>query len=165
MRRIALALAILLSAATLQPAHAATLAGVTLPDTAEVGGDGVSFLLGPVTFLFFGPETTISLAASRKGELAGLLFFGSRTQSKLITHTILSKNARTMLGTIYFPSNSFIVDGSAQIGQEAAYTAIVARRVVLMSGPNLVLNTNYDLTDVPVPDGIRGAGQPVSLVK
>jgi hypothetical protein len=38
MRRIALPLAILLSAASLQPAHAATLAGVTLPDTAEVGG-------------------------------------------------------------------------------------------------------------------------------
>ena len=37
--------------------------------------------------------------------------------------------------------------------------------MTLYGGPNLVLNTNYDITDVPVPEGIRGAAQPVALVR
>ena len=136
--------------------------------TSELKGEHVSFLLmgsSLGSWLYFGPDTTISLTASRDGPLAGLLFFASRTQSKLVTHTILSKNAHVLLGTIYMPNNSFIVDGSAQIGQESAYTAIVARRVVLLSGPRLVLNTNYHLSDVPVPDGIKGVAQPARLVR
>lgn len=42
MRRIALALSILLAVATLSPVHAASLAGVSMPDTAEVGGKQLS---------------------------------------------------------------------------------------------------------------------------
>lgn len=133
-------------------------------DTARVVGDGVSFYLGPQTWLYFGKDTSIEFAASKQGAMAGLLFFGSRQQSGLVTHTILSKNAQKLVGTIYLPNNSFIVDGDANVGGSSAYTAIVARRVVLLNGPHLVLNTNYALTDVPVPKGIRGAAQPIALV-
>ena len=132
---------------------------------AELSGDDVSFFLGPKAFLFFGPSTSIELSASKSGPLAGLLLFGSRKQSKILTHTILSRSAQNLVGTIYLPQNSFIVDGDAAVGGESAYTAIVARRLVLLNGPNLVLNSNYGLTDVPVPDGIRGAAQPIALVK
>ena len=55
--------------------------------------------------------------------------------------------------------------GTSPIADRSAYTAIVARMMTLYGGPNLVLNTNYDITDVPVPDGIRGAAQPVALVR
>ena len=97
--------------------------------------------------------------------MAGLLFFGSRNQSKTFTHTILSRNAQKLVGTIYLPNNAFIVDGDAAVGSNSAYTAIVARRVELRAGPHLVLNSNYDQTDVPVPDGIRGATEPARIVQ
>lgn len=137
----------------------------TVSSGAELKGDGASFFLGPKVWMFIGPDSGLSLAASKSGPLAGLLFFGSRSQSKLLTHTILSRNAQTLTGTIYFPQNSLIVDGEAQVGGTSAYTAIVARRLVLLKGPKLVLNSNYDQTDVPVPAGIRGAAQPVALMK
>ena len=133
-------------------------------DEARITGKGASFYLHTNTWLYFGPNTTLSLEASKSGGMAGLLFFGARSQSKIVTHTILSRNAQTMVGTIYLPQNSFIVDGDANVGGASAYTAIVARRVVLLNGPHLVLNSDYDKTDVPVPEGIKGAAQPVSLV-
>jgi hypothetical protein len=134
-----------------------------LTDTASLQGDGAGFFLGKAALLFFGPETSIDLYGAKEGPLAGLLLFGSRSQSKLLTHTILSKNAQNLVGTIYLPRNSFIVDGDADVGGSSAYTAIVARRVVLLNGPNLMLHANYDDTDVPVPAGLRGAVQPVAL--
>ncbi|MGE0699468.1 MAG: pilus assembly protein TadG-related protein [Hyphomicrobiaceae bacterium] len=136
-----------------------------LSGSARLVGDGVTFYLDSTAWLFFGPESSVKLKASKSGPLAGLLFFGSRQQSTLLTHTILSRSAQELVGTVYLPRNSLVIDGDAGVGGESAYTAIVARRLVLLNGPHLVLNANYDLTDVPVPHGIRGASQPVSLVK
>lgn len=150
----------------LEPGIYAIKTGVLeMKDQAKLTGDDVTLFLGPTTWFFLAPDTTVSLSASKSGPLAGLLLFGSREQSKIITHTILSKNAQRFVGTVYLPRNSFIVDGDSSVGGASAYTAIVARRVVLLNGPHLVLNTNYDQTDVPVPAGIRGADQAVTLVK
>lgn len=152
------------SKVTLQPGNYIIRDGLfSLRDTASFSGDGVGFFLGKNTLLFFGPDTSIDLHGAKDGPLAGLLIFGSRSQSKILTHTILSKNAQNLVGTIYLPRNSFIIDGDADVGGSSAYTAIVARRLVLLNGPNLVLHANYDDTDVPVPAGLRGAAQPVTL--
>jgi hypothetical protein len=42
---------------------------------------------------------------------------------------------------------------------------IVARNVTLYDGPNLVLNSNYDGTTVPVPKGLGPVGSQVMLTK
>ncbi|MDX2289944.1 MAG: pilus assembly protein TadG-related protein [Hyphomicrobiaceae bacterium] len=151
---------------TLEPGVYTITGGVlAIAGLARVKGEDVSIYLGPTSALLMDPTTSIELSAARQGELAGLLFFGSRRQSKLITHTILSRGAQKLVGTIYLPQASLVIDGNARVGAESAYTAIVARRVVLLNTPHVVLNTNYDETDVPVPEGIRGAGQPTRLVQ
>jgi Flp pilus assembly protein TadG len=131
----------------------------------EITGHGVGFFLKGISIFTFDPLTRIELSAPTHGPLAGLLFFGSRSQSKLLINTILSDRAHVMTGTIYLPTTTFIADSLAQIGSNSAYTAIVSRRILLMDGPHLVLNTRYNETDVPVPEGIRAAGQPVRLIK
>lgn len=138
---------------------------LALRGTAVLKGTGVSILLGPSASLRFMPGTTVSLQASTSGPLAGLLIFASRQQPKTYTHQILSRDAQQLVGTIYMPTSEFVVDGSSKIGAESAYTAIVARKLTLKNGPTIVLNSNYDLTNVPVPPGIRGTGQPAKLVK
>ena len=70
-----------------------------------------------------------------------------------------------LLGTLYLSRGRLHIDANNPIADKSAYTAIVARQLSLYGGPHLVLNANYDLTNVPVPEGVRGAGQPVSLVK
>ena len=54
---------------------------------------------------------------------------------------------------------------AAVIGATAAYTAFVVQKLTATAGPTITLNTDYQLTDVPVPDGIRGVGQIVTLVQ
>ncbi len=139
---------------------------LALMKSASLEGDGVSFFLsGEAAVLNTESNTSISLQASKSGELAGLLFFASRSQSQAVQHRILSKNAQTLVGTIYLPNNTLLIDGASSVGTTSAYTAIVVRQLKLNNGPHLVLNTNYDDTDVPVPEGIRGTGQPIALAK
>jgi hypothetical protein len=57
------------------------------------------------------------------------------------------------------------IDANQPVADKSAYTALVVRRFTANAGPTVTLNTNYDETDVPVPDGIRGAGLPVALAK
>ncbi|PLX35419.1 MAG: hypothetical protein C0605_10230 [Hyphomicrobiales bacterium] len=129
-------------------------------DYASLKGQHVGFYFtGTGSTLYFGPHTSISLTAPTSGEMAGLLFFENRNQTKLLPYAILSDDARVLEGTIYFPRNRLFVDADSPIADQSAYTAIVARRVDLFAGPHLVLNTNYDQTDVPVPDGIARNGK------
>lgn len=136
-----------------------------ISDRSSLSGNGVSFYLDTDVKLDADPESSLQLAASKTGPMVGLLFFAARTQATTITHRIMSRNAQVLVGTIYMPNNTLMVDGDAGVGGASAYTAIVARRLELMEGPQLVLNTNYDQTDVPVPEGIRGATQPMVLTR
>jgi hypothetical protein len=67
---------------------------------------------------------------------------------------ILSNNARTLLGTIYTPQGALYIEATNPIADQSAYTIIVARQLGLAAGPNLILNTNYGATSVPVPNGL-----------
>jgi hypothetical protein len=133
--------------------------------SSEIVGNGVGFYLTGDASFFFAHLTRIALTAPSTGPLAGLLFFGSRKQSKSITNKIQSDRAEILTGTIYLPTTTFYADATARVASQSAYTAIVSRNIVLKDGPHLVLNTRYSETDVPVPEGIKSAGQPVRLVK
>ncbi|PLX35810.1 MAG: hypothetical protein C0606_17060 [Hyphomicrobiales bacterium] len=69
------------------------------------------------------------------------------------------------LGTIYLPKGVLIIDATNTVADQSAYTAIVAERLELQSSPNLVLNTNYGATDVPVPPGVGPVGTGVYLAR
>ena len=103
---------------------------------------------------FAGGANTISLSAPVSGLLAGLLFFEDRSVASGQIHQILSDNARTLLGTIYLSRGRLRVASNAPVADQSAYTVIVADMIELSEGPNLVLNTNYGSTTVPVPDGV-----------
>ena len=97
--------------------------------------------------------------------MSGLLIFAARETTRGNRHKIYSENAHVMVGTVYIPTGELLVAGAANVGSDSAYTAIVAETIRLYGGPHIVLNTDFDETDVPVPDGIKGAGQPVQIVQ
>jgi|LNFM01.1.fsa_nt_gb hypothetical protein len=135
-------------------------------DGASLIGKGVGFFLtGADATLNFKAASSIDLAAPRSGEMAGMLVFEGRSQPTTGVHEIRSDNAGNLLGTIYLSRGRLHVDANSPIADKSAYTAIVARMLTLYGGPHLVLNSNYEQTDVPVPEGIRGAAQPVSIVR
>ena len=125
-------------------------------DNATLEGEYVGFYLnGHKAKLEFKKQTTISLTAPKEGILAGILMFEDRHASnKLQKHQITSDNAGMLLGTIYLPNGTLKIDSQAPIADEAAYTAIIARAIELDEGPTLHLNSDYEATDVPVPDGL-----------
>ena len=122
------------------------------------GKDVGFFLTGTLGLLHFRSNAMIDLAGREKGPMAGMLFFDDPKQLGLLRiHSVSAARAVNLTGTIYLPNGSLIVDPAAKVGEASAYTAIVAKRLVVQNGPTLVLNTNYKQTTVPVPEGIRAA--------
>ncbi|MBV9076773.1 MAG: hypothetical protein JO048_04735 [Methylobacteriaceae bacterium] len=154
-------------------------------DQASLTGQDVGFYFtGDLGGARFDPDTTISLAAPRSGEMAGLLFFEDGYVSNPVPlppgpkgslpppplgsqpmrqYRITSNNAPTLLGTIYLPAGRLVIDSNRPVAERSAYTVIVARQLDLNSGPNLYLNSNYAGSDVPVPQGVGSNSGTVSL--
>jgi Flp pilus assembly protein TadG len=111
------------------------------------------------------PLSNIALTAPQSGDTAGILVSEDRGTPAGQTHEILSDNARTLLGTIYLPQNRFHVGANKPVSDKSAYTIVVARLFTLSEGPTMVLNSNYNATNIPVPDGVGPTGSRVSLTQ
>ena len=99
----------------------------------------------------------ISLTGAVDTEMAGMLVFEDPSATEGRQHHIASLNVQTLTGTIYLPKGYLLVDPNALVANKSAYTAIISNRLELTAGPELVLNSNYGATDVPVPAGIRSS--------
>ena len=53
------------------------------------------------------------------------------------------------------------MDPNAAVAENSAYTAIIVHKLELNEGPELVMNSDYGATDVPVPAGIIASAQVV----
>ncbi len=126
-------------------------------DESSITGVNVGFYLADDAAIFeFNEKTFIELTAPVNGPLAGILIFESRSVTDGRKHQINSNNARILIGTFYLPKSTLAVSTKAPVASESAYTAIIAHAVELLENPTLVLNANYDDTDVPVPEGLVG---------
>ena len=118
-------------------------------------GDHVGFFLtGSASTIRFGQLSHVSLSAPRTGDMAGLLFFEDRTTTFAAYHQITSKDARNLVGTMYLPNSKLLIDSRDPVADRSDYTIIIAREFELRDGPELVLNTDYADSDIPVPDGV-----------
>lgn len=130
----------------------------------KIAGQNVGFYLtGSGARVMFSVGSSVSLTAPKDGALAGLLFYEDRNAPVGETHRIGSDNARLLLGTVYLPKGTLIVDANKPVADQSAYTAIIVRKLNLMAGPNLVLNSSYNATSIPAPAGLSEGK--VSLVE
>lgn len=130
----------------------------------RIFGKGVGlFFTGDGAVFNFKPQSIVHLTAPTDGIMAGMLMMEDRARKGAETYSILSANARMLLGTIYLPNGRLRVDSIMPIADDSAYTAIVTRTLRMSGSPRLVLNANYSMTDVPVPEGIGAAGGQVYL--
>ncbi|HVY87222.1 MAG TPA: pilus assembly protein TadG-related protein [Hyphomonadaceae bacterium] len=138
------------------------------PLTVETGGklegENVGFYLTGalgLSTIQFGPSSTISLTAPKTGDMAGMLFFEDRRVLLKAPHRIASDNARKLVGTIYLPNNQLTIDSKHPIADQSDYTVIIAKKFVMQDGPELVLNTDYEHSPIPVPDGVGNKSRPM----
>ena len=131
---------------------------LVLNDGALIGEHVGFYFDGDLAMMRLDPRSRIDLTAPRDGDMAGFLFFSSRAALggalNLRRFRIGSDDARTLLGTIYLRDGVLEVDARRPVADRSAYTVIVARRVEVSAGPDLVLNADYDSTDIPVPNGV-----------
>lgn len=133
--------------------------------TAELKGEHVGFYFtGNKATFKFTKDSLIDLGAPKDGPMAGILFFGDRSNKQGKRYRIESNNARNLLGTLYFPKGNLEIEAKKPIADRSAYTVVVARRMVLSAGPELVLNARYEDTEVPVPAGVGPVGGNIILV-
>lgn len=123
--------------------------------TGTLEGENVGFFLtGSRATILFQRISNISLTAPRDGEMAGMLFFEDRETVFQTYHQITSQNARNLVGTMYLPKSKLLIDASNPVADRSDYTVIIAREFELRDGPELVLNTDYENSTIPVPEGV-----------
>jgi Flp pilus assembly protein TadG len=125
-------------------------------NNAAVKGDDVGFYLtGSPALIDFTGDSSIQLSGPESGPMAGLLFFEDRAAKLGRKHRINAAKADKLVGTIYLPRGQLLIDPNSSVAEESAYTAIIVQELALNEGPDLVLNADYDGTDVPIPTGIK----------
>ena len=134
----------------------------TVSDDAKITGEHVGFyLFGNASVINFTDDASVTLTGSKDGDMAGLLFFEDRAAPINRKHHIQSTKVDVLTGTIYLSRGQLLIDPNSEVAQDSAYTAIIAHRLELTEGPELVLNSDYGETDVPVPAGIVSTSQVV----
>jgi Putative Flp pilus-assembly TadE/G-like len=120
-----------------------------------LSGENVGFFLtGSASTILFARDSHISLTAPKTGDMAGLLFFEDRDSEFATYHRITSNDARNLVGTMYFPNSKLLIDATNPVADRSDYTVIVAREFELRDGPELVLNTDYESSPIPLPEGV-----------
>lgn len=140
--------------------------GLVVSNGGKLMGDstGVGFFLTGALGLStvqFAPSSTISLNAQRSGDMAGMLFFEDRDVIFKSPHIVASNDARNLVGTIYLPGNTLEINSQKPIADQSDYTVIIARKFDMKDGPELVLNTDYENSLVPVPEGVGNKSRPM----
>ncbi|MEM6665710.1 MAG: hypothetical protein AAF638_04840, partial [Pseudomonadota bacterium] len=72
------------------------------------------------------------------------------------THVINSNDARKFVGTFYLPNSTLFIGSKAPVADKSAFTVIVVGRLWLTAGPTLTINSDYSLTDIPLPKALAG---------
>jgi hypothetical protein len=122
--------------------------------SARIFGRHVGFyIMGDARVEFTG-NATVDLGGPRTGPLAGLLLFQQRVGGTVTEHRISANNVRNLTGTIYMPRGILRIGGNNRVAEGSAYTAVVVRRLRVEGAADLVINTDYGSTDVPVPAGL-----------
>jgi Flp pilus assembly protein TadG len=139
---------------------------VTLGGTLK--GENVGFFMsGAASIMMLDYDSHVDLTAPLTGDMAGLLFFQDRKTVLLSGyHDIRSKDARRLVGTMYFPNAKLMVEARNPVADKSEYTVIIAKEFELRDGPDLVLKTDYGATPIPLPDGVGNKAHPtVRLTK
>ena len=134
----------------------------TVSNQAKITGEHVAFyLLGNATVIDFKDDASVTLTGASDGNMAGLLFFEDRASNLNRKHHIKATNVDELTGTIYLPRGKLLIDPDSTVAKDSAYTAIIAHQLELDEGPELIMNSDYGATDVPVPAGLRSSSQVV----
>jgi Flp pilus assembly protein TadG len=124
-----------------------------LKSKSTLTGSDVVLVFDDKSYFQFQDSSAINLKGRQSGPLAGFVI--ATTPSNTGTFEISSDAARVLLGTVYVPSAQLSVSGvNAVVADQSAWTVVVAKGLVMSGTSNLVINSAYAGSGVPVPAGV-----------
>lgn len=120
--------------------------------SARLEGEDVVLLFDRASKFAFSAAARVNLEGRESGAFAGIVMASMRDNQQ--DFLISADHVESLLGVIYVPSARLIVEGTADVARDSAWTVIVARELRLSGSPSLFINANYDASDVPVPSGV-----------
>lgn len=125
---------------------------LTVRENARLQGDDVVLFFDAASKFEFRDAALVRLSGRTSGAYAGIVMGATReNRQKFI---ISSDNVDSLLGVIYVPEALLVVEGTADVARDSAWTVIVAKGLQLNGSPSLFVNANYNSTTVPVPEGV-----------
>ncbi|MCP4184421.1 MAG: hypothetical protein GY761_14095 [Hyphomicrobiales bacterium] len=137
---------------------------------------------GSKSYIHLTNASTVELSAMKTGATAGILLIADKSVNPNTVFKIQSENAREFTGLLYLPNNKIEIGADTKqgdacasggphgpkckhlpescetnFGQFSDWTAIVADQIEINKGVNLVMNTDYKNSDIPVPIGVGNA--------
>jgi Flp pilus assembly protein TadG len=125
---------------------------LSLQNKSTLSGDNVVLVFAKDARFAFKDNSVIKLKGRRQGAYAGFVIATTRDNTN--TFEISSSAARELLGTVYIPQAELLVSGANRVADQSAWTVVVAKSLKLKDNPDLVINSNYSGSNVPVPDGV-----------
>lgn len=134
-----------------------------LREDARLTGRDVVLMFDRTSNFEFRDRSRVNLDGRETGPYAGLVMAAARLNTR--DFVISSDHVEALLGVIYIPGARLVVEGSADVARESAWTVIVARYMRMVGSPSLFINADYRSSDVPVPDGVGPSGGGSHLIR
>ena len=133
--------------------------------TGSITATNVVLVLSGTSTMQFRGASSLTLEGRQSGPFAGFAVISDRNYTG--TLNISASSAHELLGTIYLPKATLSVSGiGIKVADSSPWTVVVANTMIVQGTANLVINSNYSSTVVPVPSGVGpGGGGSVRLVK
>lgn len=130
---------------------------VIVGGNAQIVGSDVVVVLKGLTLMQFLGNAGLSLEGRQSGPFSGFVLITDRSYAGTVYFSTTS--ARKLLGTIYLPNATLFVSGNGnRVADQSPWTVLVARRILVGGSANLIINSSYFSTAVPVPSGVGPSG-------
>ena len=129
---------------------AQTGAKLGVKDWATLIGDDVVLYFGADSKLEVQGASTIDLKGRKTGADAGMLLITARESTK--TFVLASYAIKRLEGVLYMPNAMLWVSGPRDlIAEQSNWTISITKKLQITGAPILVIRSDYDRSDVPVP--------------
>lgn len=130
---------------------------VVVAGNAQIVGSDVVVILKGLSLMKFLGNAGLSLEGRQSGPFSGFVLITDRSYAGTVYFSTTS--ARKLLGTIYLPNATLSVGGNGnRVADQSPWTVVVAHQILVGGSANLVINSSYFATAVPVPSGVGPSG-------
>ncbi len=129
---------------------------VTIRGNGTLRGDDVVMIFDDEGTFSASQNSKISLTGRTLGDWAGFVIVATRQNDEDME--ISSSFVDKLLGTIYVPDATLVINASGAVAEDSKWSVIVAKEIALDKNAKLVINSDYAGSGVPVPMGVGDKG-------